>query len=112
MDHIRDVLSRVTTAVDLPHIAPRQLATALVNAGASLQSLMAARPRLGRDEPALGTPIRHDQAHRIRTGIDRCEDGFAQNTSSSGPVTPLVGHSPYPPGHFAVGVGGQHVSDS
>lgn len=45
VDHIRDVLGRVTTDANLPHITPHQLrhtyATALVNAGVSLQSLMA-----------------------------------------------------------------------
>jgi integrase len=45
VDHLRDVLTRVTTDADLPHITPHQLrhtyATALVNAGVSLQSLMA-----------------------------------------------------------------------
>jgi integrase len=45
VDHLRDVLTRVTTAAGLPHITPHQLrhtyATALVNAGVSLQSLMA-----------------------------------------------------------------------
>jgi integrase len=45
VDHIRDVLTRVTTDTGLPHITPHQLrhtyATALVNAGVSLQSLMA-----------------------------------------------------------------------
>jgi integrase len=45
VDHLRDVLSRVTTDAGLPHITPHQLrhtyATALVNAGVSLQSLMA-----------------------------------------------------------------------
>lgn len=45
VDHIRDVLNRVTTDAGLPHITPHQLrhtyATALVNAGVSLQSLMA-----------------------------------------------------------------------
>ena len=43
-DHLRDVLNRVTTDAGLPHITPHQLrhtyATALVNAGVSLQSLM------------------------------------------------------------------------
>jgi integrase len=43
--HLRDVLTRVTTDAGLPHITPHQLrhtyATALVNAGVSLQSLMA-----------------------------------------------------------------------
>lgn len=45
VDHLRDVLTRVTTDAALPHITPHQLrhtyATALVNAGVSLQSLMA-----------------------------------------------------------------------
>jgi integrase len=45
VDHLRDVLTRVTTDAGLPHITPHQLrhtyATALVNAGVSLQSLMA-----------------------------------------------------------------------
>jgi integrase len=45
VDHLRDVLNRVTTDAGLPHITPHQLrhtyATALVNAGVSLQSLMA-----------------------------------------------------------------------
>ena len=45
VDHLRDVLTRVTTDTGLPHITPHQLrhtyATALVNAGVSLQSLMA-----------------------------------------------------------------------
>lgn len=45
VDHLRDVLTRVTTDGGLPHITPHQLrhtyATALVNAGVSLQSLMA-----------------------------------------------------------------------
>jgi integrase len=45
VDHLRDVLARVTTDAGLPHITPHQLrhtyATALVNAGVSLQSLMA-----------------------------------------------------------------------
>ncbi|WP_264990564.1 tyrosine-type recombinase/integrase, partial [Mycobacterium kiyosense] len=44
-DHLRDVLTRVTADAGLPHITPHQLrhtyATALVNAGVSLQSLMA-----------------------------------------------------------------------
>jgi integrase len=43
--HLRDVMSRVTADAGLPHITPHQLrhtyATALVNAGVSLQSLMA-----------------------------------------------------------------------
>lgn len=43
--HLRDVLTRVTADAGLPHITPHQLrhtyATALVNAGVSLQSLMA-----------------------------------------------------------------------
>jgi site-specific recombinase XerD len=45
VDHLRDVLTRVTADAGLPHITPHQLrhtyATALVNAGVSLQSLMA-----------------------------------------------------------------------
>lgn len=45
VDHLRDVLNRITTDAGLPHITPHQLrhtyATALVNAGVSLQSLMA-----------------------------------------------------------------------
>src|SRR6476646_6803168 len=45
VDHLRDVLARVTTDAGLPHITPHQLrhtyATALVNAGVSLQALMA-----------------------------------------------------------------------
>src|SRR6185503_3950662 len=45
VDHLRDVLTRVTTDAGLPHITPHQLrhtyATALGNAGVSLQSLMA-----------------------------------------------------------------------
>ncbi|WP_253847115.1 tyrosine-type recombinase/integrase, partial [Mycobacterium gordonae] len=45
VDHLRDVLTRVTTDAGLSHITPHQLrhtyATALVNAGVSLQSLMA-----------------------------------------------------------------------
>jgi integrase len=45
VDHLRDVLTRVSTDAGLPHITPHQLrhtyATALVNAGVSLQSLMA-----------------------------------------------------------------------
>ena len=43
VDHLRDVLTRVTTDAGLPHIIPHQLrhTTALVNAGVSLQSLMA-----------------------------------------------------------------------
>ncbi len=45
VDHLRDVLTRVTRGAGLPHITPHQLrhtyATALVNAGVSLQSLMA-----------------------------------------------------------------------
>ena len=45
VDHLRDVLARVTTDTGLAHITPHQLrhtyATALVNAGVSLQSLMA-----------------------------------------------------------------------
>jgi integrase len=44
VDHLRDVLTRVATDAGLPHITPHQLrhtyATALVNAGVSLQSLM------------------------------------------------------------------------
>jgi integrase len=43
--HLRDVMTRVTRDAGLPHITPHQLrhtyATALVNAGVSLQSLMA-----------------------------------------------------------------------
>ena len=78
VDHLRDVLTRVTTDAGLPHITPHQLrhtyATALVNAGVSLQSLMALLgPRLGRDEPALRTAVRRDRPHRIRAGLDRRE---------------------------------------
>src|SRR5690349_877686 len=44
-DQLREVLARVTQDAGLPHITPHQLrhtyATALVNAGVSLQSLMA-----------------------------------------------------------------------
>jgi integrase len=44
VDHLRDVMTRVTSDAGLPHTTPHQLrhtyATALVNAGVSLQSLM------------------------------------------------------------------------
>ena len=65
---LRDVLTRVAHDAGLPHTTPHQLrhtyATALVNAGVSLQSADgAARARLGRDEPALRAAVRR---HRPR----------------------------------------------
>ena len=72
------MLTRVAHDAGLPHITPHQLrhtyATALVNAGVSLQSADgAARPRLGRDEPALRTAVRLHRQGRVRAGAHRGE---------------------------------------
>jgi integrase len=68
---VRAELDRAAHLAGLDHITPHQLrhtyATAMVNAGVSLQSLMALLGHVGRDEPALRAAVRQHRPSRVRT---------------------------------------------
>ena len=71
-DVLRDELTSAAARAGLGQVTPHQLrhtfATALVNSGVSLQSLMAtARACLGGDEPALRAAVRRHRPRRVRT---------------------------------------------
>ena len=68
---MRAELDRAAEAAGLDHITPHQLrhtyATALVNAGVSLQALMALLGHVSAgDEPALRAAVRHHRPRRVR----------------------------------------------
>ena len=70
---VRAELARAAHTAGIGHVTPHQLrhtfATAMVNAGVSLQGAHGPpRPRLRGDEPALRPALRHHRARRIRTG--------------------------------------------
>ena len=72
---LRDVLTRVAREAGLPDVTPHQLrhtyATALVNAGVSLQALMALLGHVSADhEPALRAAVRRHRPRRVPTGAD------------------------------------------
>jgi integrase len=66
---VRAELDRAARVAGLDHITPHQLrhtyATALVNAGVSLQALMALLGHMSVAEPALRPPLRHHRASRV-----------------------------------------------